>query len=231
MTRKQRERQELRFRILEAARELFASGGEEAVTLRRVADRVEYSATTIYLHFADKNALLRELCAADFSAQARVFRQAERVTDPLERLRKVAAAYVDFGLQNPGLYRLMFSPLPLRPATEDGSAAAQRSTASVDAHSPQQTAPTLHDFLYPAVFRAVAAGCFLSDYRDVAQITQLLWGGLHGVLSLHLARARFPTVPWQSAQAASETMLDCLIDGLSGTRRQSLPPRPVDRVD
>ena len=60
--RRDREREEIRTRILDAARELFATEGYEAVTMRRIADRIEYSATAIYFHFRDKEALLQELC-------------------------------------------------------------------------------------------------------------------------------------------------------------------------
>ena len=50
--------------ILDAARELFATEGYEAVTMRRIADRIEYSPTAIYFHFKDKESLVRELCDA-----------------------------------------------------------------------------------------------------------------------------------------------------------------------
>ena len=69
--RRERERQELRVRILDAARELFAEQGYDAVTMREIADRIEYSPTAIYFHFKDKEALLRELCDTDFATLAR----------------------------------------------------------------------------------------------------------------------------------------------------------------
>jgi AcrR family transcriptional regulator len=60
--RRERQRQSLRKQILDAARELFTELGYEAVSMRRIADKIGYSPTTIYLHFADKEALVRELC-------------------------------------------------------------------------------------------------------------------------------------------------------------------------
>ena len=68
--RREREKQELRTRILDAARELFAEEGYDAVTMRKIAERIEYSPTAIYLHFRDKHALMRELCDEDFGALA-----------------------------------------------------------------------------------------------------------------------------------------------------------------
>lgn len=211
MTRREREKRELRFQILEAARELFGAGGEEAVTLRAVADKIEYSATTIYQHFTDKDALLAELCATDFLAFSRVFKLAERTGDPIERLRRTAAAYVDFGLQNPAHYRLMF--LPSVGGSKASTAAAPTTEDGV------QDGP--YDYLYRAVFKAMAAGCFKPEHQDIAGITQLLWSGLHGVLSLQLVRGKYPAIPWKPVNAAAETMVECLLDGLmpAGPRR------------
>src|ERR1700678_2654292 len=94
--RRERERQELRTRILDAARELFAAEGYEAVTMRKIAERIEYSPTAIYAHFKDKNALIRELCEGDFLAFAQKFVGFLTVQDPIERLRLAGVAYVDF---------------------------------------------------------------------------------------------------------------------------------------
>ncbi len=213
MTRRERAKRELRFQILEAARELFAAGGEEAVTLRAVADKIEYSATTIYQHFADKEALLKELCATDFLVFSRAFKQAERVGDPVERLRKMAAAYVDFGLQNPAHYRLMF--LPSAGGGSGLSAKLKVAVAPVAAGMQEEVpANGPYNYLYTAVFKAMAAGCFRPEHQDIAGITQLLWSGLHGVLSLQFVRAKYPAVPWKPVSVASETMVDCLLDGL-----------------
>ena len=71
--RRQRDKETLRGRILEAARELFAESGYEAVTMRRVAAKIDYSPTTIYLHFQDKESLVRELCSEDFLSLAQCF--------------------------------------------------------------------------------------------------------------------------------------------------------------
>src|SRR4051794_32343862 len=106
--RRLRERQALREQILDAARALFATEGYEAVTMRRIAERIEYSPTAIYLHFADKEALVRELCAHDFAVFAAQFAKLARVADPLERLRKSGHAYVDFAVRHPHHYRLLF---------------------------------------------------------------------------------------------------------------------------
>ncbi len=208
----------MRLRVVDAARELFLSGGEDAVTLRRVAERIEYSATTIYLYFPNKESLIRELCLTDFSLYSRVLQQAERVSDPLARLRKIAGAYVDFGLLYPAHYRAMFMTPASRRPTEADSASEPSSSVKESSDGPlvpSPAAPSPYDFLHTAVFKAMAAGCFKPQYRDVAMIAQIIWSGLHGVISLHLVRARYAAVNWRPVQTGAETMVECLLDGLT----------------
>ena len=213
--RRLREKREMRLKILDAARALFIVGGEEAVTLRGVAEKIEYSATTIYSHFTDKEALLWELCAADFMMFSRLLKQAERTPDPIERLRQISATYVDFGLQYPGYYRLMFMPstttAPLNPPVTGTNASL--STPGVNSEDdPLKEGP--YRFFYGAVFKAMAAGCFRPEYREVSDIAQVLWSGLHGVVAMHFVRGKYPSIPWRPIQTAKETMIDCLIGGL-----------------
>src|SRR5215475_11841852 len=106
--RRERERQELRTRILDAARELFVEQGYEAVTMRAIAERIEYSPTAIYFHFKDKQALMQEICDTDFGALAHHFQKIARIEDPIERLRQIGRAYVAFATDYPNHYRLMF---------------------------------------------------------------------------------------------------------------------------
>ena len=73
--RRDRERRELRKKILAAARELFVEQGYDAVTMRKIAQAIEYSPTAIYLHFKDKMAVMRALCDQDYLALAKRFRK------------------------------------------------------------------------------------------------------------------------------------------------------------
>src|SRR5258706_4035211 len=96
--RREREREEVRTKILDAARELFATEGYEAVTMRKIAERIEYSATAIYQHFEDKETLLAELCRHDFRQFSTHFARAAAIEDPIERLRAAGLAYFDFAV-------------------------------------------------------------------------------------------------------------------------------------
>src|SRR5215208_8327196 len=105
--RRAREKEALRQDILDAARELFVKEGYENVSMRRIAEKIEYSPTTIYLYFEDKTALFFAICEETF---ARLSRQlaaiAVECTDPVERLYRGCRSYVDFGLKHPNHYKL-----------------------------------------------------------------------------------------------------------------------------
>src|SRR5918912_2842330 len=106
-TRREREREALRQIIMDAARELFVEEGFENVSMRRIAEKIEYSPTTIYLYFEDKAALLFAICEETFAKLARkletIIKQAE---DPVEALKKGCRAYIEFGLKYPNHYRV-----------------------------------------------------------------------------------------------------------------------------
>ncbi|WP_249027300.1 TetR/AcrR family transcriptional regulator [Amycolatopsis lexingtonensis] len=97
--------------IVRAARELLEEEGPEALSMRRVADRVGIRASSIYEHLRDKQALEAALISLGFEEQAELFAQAvEGSDDPLAAL---AAAYRDFARRHPHLHRLM-TERPLR---------------------------------------------------------------------------------------------------------------------
>ena len=106
--RREREKEELKSQILDAARYLFARDGYDSVTMRAIAERIEYSPRTIYLHFQDKEDLVRELCRHDFQEFGQGFAKLAGMKDPVERLKALGLAYAKFAEEFPNHYRLMF---------------------------------------------------------------------------------------------------------------------------
>jgi AcrR family transcriptional regulator len=98
---------ELRDEVLRAAMDLLAETGDEsAVSLRVVAERVGVTVPSIYLHFADKRALIDAVCSEVFEQLDRLLRAAsEGASDPLDALRAQGNAYVHFAVDNPEHYR------------------------------------------------------------------------------------------------------------------------------
>jgi AcrR family transcriptional regulator len=196
--RREREREGLRTRILDAARELFAAYGYEAVTMRRVAERIEYTTAVIYAHFRDKETLLRELCEADFRAFHKSLGRIAHAADPVERLRRMGRAYVGFALENPNHYRLMFmNPAP--PGAEAGR------------DDPGREA---YESLRATVAEAWAAGRFRDSYTDPELLALVIWGGVHGIVSLYLAMPPGRSAAWPAPQQAAEAMTEALLHGL-----------------
>jgi AcrR family transcriptional regulator len=198
--RREREREEIRGAILDAARELFINEGYDSVTMRRIADKIEYSPTAIYFHFKDKEALLKELCATDFLNLAHQFAKIARIADPIERLRRTGHAYVQFGIEHPNHYRLMF----MTPHPEVEPERPEKGNPEEDAYA----------FLKQIVSEAIATERLRPEHKDVELVSQTMWAGVHGVISLHIAKGSDSWVDWRSLRRRAELMIEVLIAGL-----------------
>ncbi|HET9952686.1 MAG TPA: TetR/AcrR family transcriptional regulator [Candidatus Eisenbacteria bacterium] len=210
-TRREREKEEIQRRILDAARDLLASEGPEAVTMRRIADRIEYTPTALYFHFRDKEELLRRLCVEDFGKLAARFQVLSRVADPVERLRMLAKGYVSFALEHPNPYRLIFmtpAPRPADPPPENDSAAERRDPAE-----------SLYSFLLQSVTAAVESGRLRPGQTDPHLVAQTLWAGLHGVAALAIANRDRARIEWRPLEERAEAMLNGLLGGLVSEAR------------
>jgi len=201
--RREREKSETRDKILDAARELFVTEGFEGVSMRKVAERIEYSPTAIYVHFADKQELFRELCHQDYARLAEVFQSSVMSTDPIERLKQIGAIYIEFGTRYPNHYRFMFMT-PHPPHEPDEEDREMMGNPEMDAYA----------FLKWAVQQAIDAGCFREELTDAELISQTLWASVHGVISLHIAKGCDPWVEWRPLQDRAEMMPDVTLRGL-----------------
>lgn len=201
--RRERVKSETRDKILDAARELFISHGYEGVTMRKVAEKIEYSPTAIYVHFADKEDLFHQLCNEDFGRLAEVFQSSAMPLDPLERLREIGRLYVEFGLRYPNHYKLMFmTPHPL--AELDDQDREIQGNPESDAYA----------FLRVTVQQAIAAGRIREELADVDLICQTVWAAVHGVISLQIAKCNDGWVDWRPMEERTSLMLDTILRGL-----------------
>jgi AcrR family transcriptional regulator len=196
--RRARERQELRQEILDAARELFVREGFENVSMRKVADLIEYSPTTIYLYFQDKADLLDCVCEetlAKLDARLQTLRSTS--SDPLERLKLGFREYVDFGLEYPNDYRVAFLT-EFKPSAEPDRELRCRAMG-------QKT----FDHLRSGVGECIRLGVFAE--RDVEAVSQSLWAAMHGITSLLILHPRFP---WIDRDELITSMIDIVFQGL-----------------
>jgi AcrR family transcriptional regulator len=211
--RREREKSETRDKILDAARELFVTEGYEGVSMRKVAEKIEYSPTAIYVHFADKEELFRELCHEDYARLAEVFMSSAMATEPIERLKQIGQIYVEFGIRNPNHYKFMFMTVsPVHAPDEE-----DRQIMG----NPEKDA---YAFLKWAVQQAIHAGCFREELQDAEMISQTLWASVHGVISLQIAKGCDEWVEWRPIKDRTEMMLDLTLRGLV---KSTSPPYPA----
>ena len=187
--------------ILDAARELFVERGVEAVTMRAIAQRIEYTPTAIYHHFRDKHALLVELCVLDFQRLGHLFRRLGEIADPVERVRRFGLAYVEFGLANPSHYRFMFM-------TE------RDPLVEAAAHKHEHPEEDAYALLRATVAQAIAEGRFREGCDDADLIAQTLWSGVHGLVSLHITKKGEQWIDWRAAPHTARTLVDAMARGL-----------------
>ena len=197
--RKARQKKYLRQEILDAASELFVQEGYEQVSMRRIADRIEYSPTTIYLYFKDKSELLEQVCHEAFSKLSLLLKRIlEQSGDPVEHLKKGLIAYVHFGVENPHQYRAAF----MMPKPEDCD--------KLKYNKPDSPGMQAFDFLRRSVQSCKAAGKL--RVGDVELASQVLWCGVHGVTSLLITHEAFP---WVSQEQVVHSIVDTLVYGMS----------------
>jgi AcrR family transcriptional regulator len=195
-TRREAARSSVRNAILQAAGELLLEVGHDAFSLRKVAERVGYSATAIYRHFADKDALLYAVTEEGFRLFTSRLRSAgSGRSDPFAWLQAMGLAYIEFGLENPVYYRVMFMERPdllLR-------------------RLPDRPGSRMESFgvLRAAVEAAVATGRTVDT--DVLAISNALWAQTHGTVALALS---MPHMPARQARAFGAIGVAAMVRGL-----------------
>jgi AcrR family transcriptional regulator len=208
LERREREKLETRTKIIDAARELFAREGYEAVSMRRIAEAIEYSPTAIYVHFKDKADLMREICQQDFGKMAERNRVAAQHADPVERIRQLGLGYIQFAVTHPNHFRLMFMTKPT-PELTDVSEDQLREQGKGD---PNRDGYAL---LKLCVEVALAQNRFRPDLTDPDLICQILWAAVHGVASLHITRPDHENwCPWRGAAVLGPTVTDTILRGM-----------------
>ncbi len=171
--RKEREKEEMRNRILAAARTLFLNQGYEKTSIRNIADSIEYSPGTIYLYFKDKNELLFALHQESFTGLIRSFEPVAMIEDPFEQLLKMGEQYLRYGLENPELYDLMFlmiSPIQVVACRDDIWEEGHRAFG----------------MLKEIVSRCIAGGYFKGQPEE--DLSMMIWANVHGLVALHLRK-------------------------------------------
>jgi AcrR family transcriptional regulator len=196
--RKKRDARRMRDLITEAAMRLFLEHGYEKVSIRRIAEEIEYSPATLYLYFKDKDEILFTLHNEGFEDLYKRQQTVLSVKDPLERLRRHGELYVSFALEKPEYYDLMFI---------------MRSPAKLIKKKKEWTSGLRsYEFLVRNVRECMDAARIPKMDIDVAAFT--FWAHVHGVASL-IIRNRCVMYPEEKLGQMVRESISLLVDGIS----------------
>ncbi|GAB2626922.1 TetR family transcriptional regulator [Paractinoplanes abujensis] len=162
-TRRARERAGTRDRIVEAALTVLENEGAAALTIRRIAADVEYTAPIVYQHFAGKDALVRELVGHGYRLMMADLSRLPDEPDMDRRVLRIARAYVRFATEHPHLYQAM-----------------NDATVGADARR-QAAAPAIGLVQELLTDWSRAHGVALAAPDEACEI---VWGALYGIASL-----------------------------------------------
>ncbi len=190
--RRERARAERHDLILRTARELAEAEGWDAVTTRRLSQRIEYSQPVLYSHFANKDAIVAAVAEQGIVELSAALKEARREElEPYDLLRAVAEAYLGFAEANPALYDAMFTlDTSLRFAQPDSP------PALLEAFG-----------LLVATFETVVA-----DPAEIGTFTEVAWAALHGLATL--------TRAGRLADGQHEARVDLLVRQLQAEARR-----------
>ena len=192
--RKQRDKKDMTDSVLDAAMKLFLSQGYKNVTLRKIADEIEYSPATIYLYFKDKEEILLALQTRAFEKFYTAQKSVQNIEDPVQRLMAHGEVYIKFAIENPEQYDLMFimeQPLIKKPEE-------------------WHTGMNSYDLLRQNVKECTDRGLLKFDNYEAASFA--LWAFVHGIASILIKRGMM--VP--------DEYKDSMINGAFEFLRQSM---------
>lgn len=196
--RQERERTAVRQAILSAARDLFVSEGYRNVSMRKIAERIEYSPAAIYGYFPSKDDIFFALAEEGFRVLAQFgIKAAEHHADPFKRLRSGLWAFYEFSKAHPQYFELMFTDRSVPSLSQDFQRFEffQQTTAAAEAD----------------IRACVARGQF-SAKLDPAAALHVLWVGMLGAATIGLAQR---LAPGEDADALARDVLESLLAGFT----------------
>jgi AcrR family transcriptional regulator len=196
VARKEKQKQEVRSLILEESMKLFVEEGFSKVSVRKIAERVQYSPTTLYLYFKDKNEILFYCCESGFKKMLEHNIALGLISDPIERLHQMGVNYLNFGLENPEYYDLMFiQEAPMSALIDMGAGWS----------SGDQALEALKMIVQDAMDKGVLVPA------KVETVAMAVWSMVHGLVSLAIRQRLDKLVPAEDVEKTMHESLDWLL--------------------
>lgn len=202
--RKQHEADQRRKSIIQVVRKLIKTGGLGEISLRKVAELAGFSTTVVYSLFEDKATLISQAMTEDLLELTQTMRRAsEGRATTQDRLRAMARAYVEFGLQHPDEYAFVF--MQKRPHAPNEVAHVQHGDPAEDPYA----------FSRSLFAQWAATGEVSGDELDIDLMTQIYWEGIHGFTARQLVMgADDPWLPQVPNERHLNTLIEVLLTGL-----------------
>ncbi len=196
VARKEKQKQEIRSLILEESMKLFVEEGFSKVSVRKIAERIQYSPTTLYLYFKDKNEILFYCCESGFKKMLEQNIALGLISDPIERLHQMGINYLNFGLENPQYYDLMFiQEAPMATLTDMGAGWS----------SGDQALEALKIIVQDAMDKGLLVPA------KVETVAMAVWSMVHGLVSLAIRQRLDKLVPAEDMEQTMHDSLDWLL--------------------
>ncbi len=191
----QRLKDETRTNILEASIDIVKEEGWPALSMRKIADKIEYTAPIIYEYFANKDAILNELTRQGYVKLAKQMEDAKsKFTDPAEQLEAMWLAYWNFAFAEKELYQVMYG-------VEVNCCALQN--ACPDLQGPS-------NMLWDKIEEIIPAEKRTEEYVDTKYYT--FWSVVHGLISINMTRQ-------QTSEGINKQVLKDAISGIINSMR------------
>ncbi|MFN3857905.1 MAG: TetR/AcrR family transcriptional regulator [Caulobacter sp.] len=183
--------------ILEAAQRIFLAEGYQGATIRKIADEVGVSSTALYMHFRDKDEILLEISEEVVGTLLAINSDiSARPIDAVSKVRLMLEAYMEFALENPNTYQLVF-------CGSGGHISADK----------EKQAQALGEACFQKFIEVVeelsAAGRLRIGSVDSA--AQSLWVACHGLVALLITK---PNFQWADTAELRFVLLDSMLNGL-----------------
>ena len=195
--RKEKQKQDIKKMILDASMKLIIDEGFENITMRKIADLIEYSPTTVYLYFKDKDEIFFHLHELGFQKMLEMNRNLPEIKNPLMRLYKMGENYINFGMQNQEFYDIMF----IQQAPMD--------TIEKMAECNWSLGDTAIGALQNLLQECMEKG--LIQKAPVEAVAMAIWGMVHGLVSLAIRNRMNKLVPKENLVSTMHASLNWLL--------------------
>lgn len=179
LTPRERRHQRTQQAIIEAARQIIRENGVDALSIRAIAERIDYSPAGLYEYFGSKEEIVAAVCAQNFERFARRLAQVDTTLPPTEYILELGLSYIDFAMRNPDSFLLMFTTFPLsqinqKPAPDDIMASMQADDSAFA-------------ILVRGVQRCINEGIYHTKPGfGVVEMAYALWALVHGLAMLRV---------------------------------------------